>query len=223
MCFILNDLKRHESTTSSSRNHLWILITIEYHIKNFVGVWELAFIALGGLWHTPKLLDGLTLNIKVTTEGEKVGVHSLVHAGLSIYGNLLIKSVSSVFHFRRVPFFNKIKKKLYFSFESPWCISGSPNDVPLPFIAFLLDRWRPLSLLQSVPAKLELARRPSRRNTPYNMDFPLQPVTQSLLKLLLSVANFAYALVAKALLKNRRRLGRSKDLHDSYSKQILFW
>ncbi len=46
-----------------------------------------------------------------------------------------------------------------------------------------------------------------------NMDFPLQPVTRSLLKLLLSVANFAYALVVKALLKNRRRLGRSKDLH----------
>jgi hypothetical protein len=30
--------------------------------------------------------------------------------GLSIYGNLLIESVSSVFHFRRVPFFNGIKK-----------------------------------------------------------------------------------------------------------------
>jgi hypothetical protein len=28
---------------------------------------------------------------------------------------------------------------------------GSSNNVPLPFTAFLLDRWRPLSLLQSVP------------------------------------------------------------------------
>jgi len=66
---------------------------------------------------------------------------------------------------------------------------------------------------RSVPAKLELARRPSKRNTPYNMDFPLQPVTRCLLKLLLSAANFAYALVVKALLKNRWRLGRLKDLH----------
>jgi hypothetical protein len=106
-------------------------------------------------------------------------------------------------HFRRVPFFNGIKKKLYFSFESLWRISGSPNDVPLPFTAFLFDRWRPLSLLRSDLAKLELTRRPSRRNTPYNMDFPLQPATRCLLKLLLSVANFAYALVTKALLKNR--------------------
>ncbi len=85
-------------------------------------------------------------------------------------------------HFRRVPFFNTIKKKLYFSFESLWRIFGSPNDVPLPFIAFLLDWWRPLSLLRSVLAKLELARHPSRWNTPYNMDFPLQPATQCLLK-----------------------------------------
>ncbi len=90
--------------------------------------------------------------------------------GLSIYGNLLIESVSSVFHFRRVPFFNGIKKKLYFSFEnhfrrvpffngikkklyfsfeSPWRISRSPNDVPLPFTAFLLDRCRLLSMLEA--------------------------------------------------------------------------
>jgi hypothetical protein len=148
------------------------------------------------------------------------------HAGLSIYGNLLIESVSSVFHFRRVSFFNGIKKKIISvlkaifvgcrfltvskkNFISVLKVRGAfpdhqmSNDVPLPFTAFLLDRWRPLSLLRSVLAKLEFARRPSRQNTPYNMDFPLQPATRCLLKLLMSAANFAYALVAKALLKNR--------------------
>jgi hypothetical protein len=35
-----------------------------------------------------------------------VGCHI---SGLFIYGNLLIEFVSFVFHFRRVPFFNKIK------------------------------------------------------------------------------------------------------------------
>jgi hypothetical protein len=38
------------------------------------------------------------------------------YAGLSTYKNLLIESVSSVFHFRRVPFFNSTNKKLYFIF-----------------------------------------------------------------------------------------------------------
>jgi hypothetical protein len=102
-------------------------------------------------------------------------------------------------HFRRVPFFNGIKKNLFFSFESPWRISGSPNDIPLQVAIYCI-------LARSMETSELAPKRPCKagaRKTPYNMDFPLQPVTRCLLKLLLFAANFAYALVEKALLKNR--------------------
>jgi hypothetical protein len=50
MCFILSDLKCHVSVTSSSINHLSTLIVTKQHIRNFVGVWELVFVAFGGFF-----------------------------------------------------------------------------------------------------------------------------------------------------------------------------
>jgi hypothetical protein len=55
-------------------------------------------------------------------------------AGLSIYGNLLIESVSSVFHFRRVPFFNKKNKALFQTLE----VRGAFADHQMTFPCHLL-------------------------------------------------------------------------------------
>jgi len=48
--FILNDLKCYRNTTLSSTNHFCILITTKYHKRNFLGVWEPAFVTFGGFF-----------------------------------------------------------------------------------------------------------------------------------------------------------------------------
>jgi len=53
---------------------------------------------------------------------------------LSIYGNLLIESVSSVFHFRRVTFFNKKNKALFQTLE----VRGAFADHQMTFPCHLL-------------------------------------------------------------------------------------
>jgi len=110
---------------------------------------------------------------------------------LFIYGNLLIESVSSVFHFRRVPFFNGIKKKLYFSFEShfrrvpffngikkklyfsfesPWRISGSPNveQRSLAIYCILARSMETSKLVSKCPCKARA------RKTPFQTKHAIQ-------------------------------------------------
>jgi hypothetical protein len=59
--FILNNLKCYRSATYNSINHLWTLITRKQNIRNFVNVWEPAFVAFGGFFFeflTPSTLKG---------------------------------------------------------------------------------------------------------------------------------------------------------------------
>jgi len=48
--FILNDLKCYKSSTWSFTNHFGTSIITKQHTRNFLSVWELAFVAFNGLF-----------------------------------------------------------------------------------------------------------------------------------------------------------------------------